>query len=69
MSARSSTTPGRKPACSKCLRAAAYADDGMTLDQLMAFSVCEDHERQEQVWDMLAHSFNRSPASIGSPTL
>lgn len=45
---------------------AIYADDGMTLDQLMAFSVCEDHERQEQVWEMLAHSFNRSPAYIRS---
>jgi ParB family chromosome partitioning protein len=45
---------------------AIYADDSMTLDQLMAFSVCEDHERQEQVWEMLAHSFNRSPAYIRS---
>jgi ParB/RepB/Spo0J family partition protein len=27
-----------------------YADDGMTLDQLMAFTVNADHERQEQVW-------------------
>jgi ParB family chromosome partitioning protein len=26
-----------------------YADDGMTLDQLMAFTVNPDHERQEQV--------------------
>src|SRR3546814_6605242 len=28
-----------------------YAEDGMTLDQLMAFSVASDHARQEQVWD------------------
>ena len=26
-----------------------YAEDGMTLDQLMAFTVSPDHERQEQV--------------------
>lgn len=41
-----------------------YAEDGMTLEQLMAFSVSEDHERQEQVWEMLAHSFNTSAAYI-----
>src|SRR3546814_13266507 len=29
-----------------------YAEDGMSLEQLMAFSVSEDHERQEQVWEM-----------------
>ena len=28
-----------------------YAEDGMTLEQLMAFSVTADHERQEQVWE------------------
>lgn len=27
-----------------------YADDGMSLDQLMAFSVSNDHARQEHVW-------------------
>jgi ParB family transcriptional regulator, chromosome partitioning protein len=27
-----------------------YADDGMSLDQLMAFSVSSDHARQEHVW-------------------
>src|SRR3546814_2582534 len=31
-----------------------YAEDGMTLDQLMAFSVSDDHTRQEQVWELLA---------------
>ncbi|MGN6374733.1 MAG: zincin-like metallopeptidase domain-containing protein [Sphingomonas sp.] len=45
---------------------AIYADDGMTLEQLMAFSVCDDHQRQEQVWDLLAHSYNRSPSYIRS---
>lgn len=41
-----------------------YADDGMTLDQLMVFSVSDDHERQEQVWELLAHSYNKSPQFI-----
>ena len=38
-----------------------YADDGMTLEQLMAFSVSSDHARQEQVWDMLASSHTQQP--------
>lgn len=41
-----------------------YAEDGMTLEQLMAFSVSDDHERQAQVWELLAHSYNRSGAYI-----
>lgn len=41
-----------------------YADDGMTLDQLMAFTVADDHQRQEEVWTQLDHSFNKSPAFI-----
>lgn len=41
-----------------------YAEDGMTLEQLMAFSVTEDHARQEQVWELLAHSYNKSGAYI-----
>jgi ParB family chromosome partitioning protein len=41
-----------------------YADDGMTLEQLMAFSVSEDHARQEQVWEMIAHSHIREPYFI-----
>ncbi|MGQ3099355.1 MAG: ParB/RepB/Spo0J family partition protein, partial [Brevundimonas aurantiaca] len=41
-----------------------YAADEMTLDQLMAFTVSDDHERQVQVWDMLAHSFSKSPGFI-----
>ena len=35
-----------------------YADDGMTLDQLMAFTVNADHERQEQVWEASQRSHN-----------
>ncbi len=30
-----------------------YAEDGMTLDQLMAFTVSGDHERQEHMFDRL----------------
>ena len=33
-----------------------YAEDAMTLEQLMAFTVTNDHARQEQVWDGLARS-------------
>src|SRR5580700_7760925 len=33
-----------------------YAEDGMTLEQLMAFTVTNDHARQEQVWAALVHS-------------
>jgi len=36
--------------------------DGLTLDQLMAFAVSEDHARQEQVYEAL--SFNRSAPLI-----
>src|SRR3546814_7453084 len=43
-----------------------YAEDGMTLDQLMAFSVSDDHARQEQVWELLAHSWNKEPSFIRS---
>ena len=38
-----------------------YAEDGMTLDQLMAFTVNPDHERQEQVWEALQRSHNKEP--------
>lgn len=34
-----------------------YAEDGMTLEQLIAFAVSEDHERQEQVWEQLKDSY------------
>jgi ParB family chromosome partitioning protein len=38
-----------------------YAEDGMTLDQLMAFTVSGDHERQEQVFERLKASHDRQP--------
>ena len=41
---------------------AIYREDGLTLDQLMAFAVSEDHERQEQVFEQL--TWNKAPASI-----
>ena len=36
-----------------------YAEDGMTLEQLMAFTVTSDHARQEQVWENLERSYNK----------
>lgn len=38
-----------------------YGDDGMTLDQLMAFSVTDNHVRQQQVWDQINHA-SHAPA-------
>jgi ParB family chromosome partitioning protein len=35
-----------------------YAEDGMSLDQLMAFTVNPDHARQEQVWEALQRVFD-----------
>ncbi|ODT23853.1 MAG: DNA-binding protein [Hyphomicrobium sp. SCN 65-11] len=41
-----------------------YAEDGMTLEQLMAFTVTRDHARQEQVWEALQQSYNKEPYLI-----
>ncbi len=41
-----------------------YADDGMTLEQLMAFTVSEDHARQEQVWDAIKDAWSKEPYQI-----
>jgi len=41
-----------------------YADDGMTLEQLMAFTVSDDHARQEQVWTTIGSSWNKEPYQI-----
>jgi len=41
-----------------------YAEDGMTLEQLMAFSVTGDHARQEQVWDNVSRSGYDEPYQI-----
>ena len=41
-----------------------YAEDGMSLEQLMAFTVTTDHARQEQVWDALQRSYGQEPYQI-----
>ncbi len=41
-----------------------YADDGMTLEQLMAFTVSSDHARQEQVWDAIKDGWQKEPYHI-----
>jgi ParB family chromosome partitioning protein len=41
-----------------------YAEDGMSLEQLMAFSVTADHARQEQVWRALGNSWSKEPYQI-----
>ncbi|MFX5287167.1 chromosome partitioning protein ParB, partial [Acinetobacter baumannii] len=38
-----------------------YAEDGMSLDQLMAFAVNPDHERQQQVWQAVQRAHNKEP--------
>ncbi len=41
-----------------------YAEDGVSLDQLMAFTVTNDHARQEQVWETLQRSYSQEPYQI-----
>jgi ParB family chromosome partitioning protein len=41
-----------------------YAADGMTLDQLMGFTVNPDHERQEQIFERLSQSYSKEPHVI-----
>lgn len=41
-----------------------YGEDGMTLDQFMAFTVSGDHERQEQVFERLQHAYDKQPYVI-----
>ena len=41
-----------------------YAADELTLDQLMAFCVSDDHARQEQVWDAIQRGWNKEPHYI-----
>ncbi|ATQ69076.1 MULTISPECIES: ParB/RepB/Spo0J family partition protein [Methylosinus] len=41
-----------------------YAEDGMSLEQLMAFTVSSDHARQEQVWATLEKSWSKEPYQI-----
>lgn len=41
---------------------ALYRDGQLSLEQLMAFTVTDDHARQEQVWEML--DYNNGPHAI-----
>lgn len=41
-----------------------YAEDAMTLEHLMAFTVNTDHARQVQVWDAVKNSWNEEPYAI-----
>jgi len=41
-----------------------YAEDGMELKQLMAFTVSHDHARQEQVWEAIRNSWQKEPYHI-----
>jgi ParB family transcriptional regulator, chromosome partitioning protein len=41
-----------------------YAEDGMSLEQLMAFTVTTDHARQEQVWEAIQRSCSKEPYQI-----
>lgn len=41
-----------------------YGEDGMSLEQLMAFTVNENHARQEQVWEQLSQTYQPSAHQI-----
>jgi ParB family transcriptional regulator, chromosome partitioning protein len=41
-----------------------YGEDGITLDQLMCFTVNPDHERQDKVWEATQRSHNKEPYYI-----
>ena len=41
-----------------------YAEEALTLEQLMVFSITADHERQEAVWEALSRSHSREPYAI-----
>ncbi len=41
-----------------------YADDAMSLEQLMAFTVNGDHQRQCEVWEALKNAYAREPYHI-----
>lgn len=41
-----------------------YADDGMSLEQLMAFTISDDHARQDQVWETVQRGYNKEPHYI-----
>lgn len=41
-----------------------YAEDGMTIAQLEAFSISSDHARQELVWEAIKNSWSKEPYQI-----
>lgn len=41
-----------------------YVAEELSLEQLMAFCVTDDHARQEAVWETLSHSYNKEPCTI-----
>ncbi|HWJ72983.1 MAG TPA: ParB N-terminal domain-containing protein [Kaistia sp.] len=41
-----------------------YAEDGIALDQLMAFTVSHDHARQMEVWETIQRSYSRQAFEI-----
>jgi ParB family transcriptional regulator, chromosome partitioning protein len=41
-----------------------YAEDGMSLEQLMAFTLNPDHARQDQVWTAILQSWSKEPFHI-----
>jgi len=42
----------------------AYEDGELSLEQLMAFCLVEDHKRQEEVWTTLEKHWNKGPDAI-----
>ncbi len=69
IAARFFVAPGVVKQCLKLAAVApalldAYAEDRMTLEQLMAFTVTDDRERQEQVWEALSRAYSREPYQI-----
>jgi ParB family chromosome partitioning protein len=41
-----------------------YAKDELSLEQLMAFTITDDHKRQEKVWKAIANSYSDEPYQI-----
>ncbi|MGJ0395525.1 MAG: ParB/RepB/Spo0J family partition protein [Methylocystis sp.] len=41
-----------------------YVAEELSLEQLMAFCVTDDHARQEEVWETLNRSYNKEPYTI-----
>ena len=46
-----------------------YGDGGMTLQQLQAFAVSDDHGAQERVWKTSTHEYDRRPEELRAKLL